>query len=128
MRLNRRLSFFACFVLPLSALTACQKPKVATQGSSGVEATYSLGTLRATLPHEARVPAVIAAADEAARARGYTVVSSTATEEHGRLVCRPPRSDSFPRVVVDARRISTGTKTTLEMQPMGDQDVCRSQR
>lgn len=104
----------------------CSKPHVAIQGTRGIEATYSLGTLSATLPHEATVPAVIAAADQTARARGYTVVSSAGTDERGRLVSRPPRSDSFPRVVIAAARTGTGTRVTLEMQPMGDQDLCRS--
>jgi hypothetical protein len=122
------MSFKVCAFVVVAALgvVGCAKPQVATQGSRGIEATYSLGTLKATLPMEATVPAVIAAADQSARARGYTVVTSTATDDRGRLVCRPPRSDSFPRVVVVAFRMSTGTKVTIEMQPMGDQDLCRS--
>ncbi len=108
------------------ALSGCSKPQIATQGSRGIEAKYSLGRLSATLPPEASVPATIAAADQTARARGYTVVSSYSTDERGNLVCRPPRSDSFPRVTIWANRVSAGTETTLELQPFGDQELCRS--
>ncbi|MFO0831158.1 MAG: hypothetical protein U0637_04845 [Phycisphaerales bacterium] len=107
-------------------LGACNKPQIASQGARGIQAKYSMGRLSATLPAEATVPAVIAAADQTARARGYTVVTNTATAEQGNLICRPPRSDSFPRVVIWANRSASGTDTTLAMEPFGDQDLCRS--
>jgi hypothetical protein len=78
------------------------------------------------LPPEVSVPSAIAASEQTVRSRGYSVVSSTATDDLGRLICRPPRSDSFPRVNIQSQRTGPGTALTIEVEPLGDQELSRS--
>ena len=95
-------------------------------GETETKAIYSGRTLTARLPAEARVPAVVAAADETFRARGYTVVRSSATEEVGEIIARPPRYNNYPRIVIDMDRATTATVVSLRYEPFGDEDLCRS--
>jgi hypothetical protein len=83
-------------------------------------------TLRANLPTESRVPAVMAAAEQTLRNRGYTIVSSAATEEKGEIIAHPPSSDRFPRVVIESSRGVSSTIVDVSVEPFGDQDLCRS--
>jgi hypothetical protein len=83
-------------------------------------------TLRANLPTESRVPAVVAAAEQTLRNRGYTIVTSTATEEKGEIIAHPPNSDHFPRLVIEASRGVSSTIVDVSAEPFGDQDLCRS--
>lgn len=102
-------------------------PVVKTQGRQGVvEATYARRTLSATLPASARVPAVIAAAEETVRARGYSVERSTSTEEVGVLVARPPRTTDFPVITIDADVVPNATRVRMTVSPFGDQEMSRS--
>jgi hypothetical protein len=113
-------------VVGLSFLGACS-PQAKVQGSNGdTVATYHRMTLRANLPAESRVPAVMAAADQTLRARGYTIVRSSATEEKGEVVAHPPRSDNLPRLVIESERGVSSTIVDLRVEPFGDQDLCRS--
>lgn len=107
-------------------LGGCARPMVATQGRSAITATYSFPTLSALLPPEARVPAVIAAAEDAMRARGYSIGDSTATDEMGKVIGRPPSTSSIPYAAVSAKRVWGGTRVEVEWQPLGDEAVCRS--
>jgi hypothetical protein len=109
----------------LSLLAACS-PQAKVQGNKDTVATYHRMTLRANLPDESRVPAVIAAADQTLRARGYTVVRSSATEEKGELVAHPPRTTNLPRIVIESERGVSSTIVDLRVDPFGDQDLCRS--
>jgi hypothetical protein len=105
-------------------LQACS-PQVQTQGKD-VMATYSGMTLRSNLPTETRVPAVIAAAEQTLRGRGYTVVRSNATEETGEIVAYAPRYNNFPRIVITSNRGVSSTVVDLRVEPFGDQELCRS--
>jgi hypothetical protein len=109
-----------------SCLGACS-PQVKSQGQhKDVTATYSTGTLTSTLPDTARVPAIIAAADQTLRARGYAVQRSNATEEVGEIVANAPRYNNYPRVKLRALRQSGGTNVEVSVEPFGDQELSRS--
>lgn len=114
-------------VLALSAVLVggCQAEQRA-QGTSGVMASYRIPTLSVQLPAEVRVPAVIAAADEECRSRGYSVASSSATEDAGRLVARPPRTSDYPEAIVEASTLGQGTRVEITVRPLGDQEWSRS--
>lgn len=123
---SRMLALSTFFPLCLAALAGC-KTTVQQQGNRGVNASYSLMTLSSDLPGPTRVPAVIAAAEQVVRARGYTVDTSEATDESGRLVARPPRTtDAYPRLVVSAHSLAQGAHVEINYQPMGDQELSRS--
>lgn len=118
----------ALAVLPfaLAALPGC-KAQQRAQGERGLVASYSGFTLSADLPAEARVPAIIAATEQTVRARGYTVDAIETTEEAGRLIARPPRTnDPYPRLVVNVSASGDASRITLTYQPLGDQELCRS--
>lgn len=123
--LSRTLAL-AVLPLALAALPAC-KAQQRAQGDRGLVASYSGFSLSADLPAEARVPAVVAAAEQTLRARGYTIDSNESTEESGRLIARPPRTnDPYPRLVVGVTASGDASHITLTYQPLGDQELCRS--
>lgn len=108
-------------------LGACvSKPQPLPQGRSMVMATYSAGELVTTLPEAARVQAVMAAADQTFAARAYSIKSREATDEFGKIIALPPRSSGYPRVIVTAQRVATGTRVVVEHSPWGDESSCRS--
>lgn len=118
-----------CGLLPalcLLLVPACQKPVVRAQGEGGIAATYSRPTLSARLPAGTRVPAVIAAADDTMRARGYSVQATGATEEAGTVEARPPRTTDWPKVDVRASVVADTTLVEISVSPWGDQELSRS--
>ncbi|MDX2130460.1 MAG: hypothetical protein SFY69_00215 [Planctomycetota bacterium] len=121
-----RLAATACAVsIVAGALGGCS-PAVKSHGQSGLEATYSARTLSAVLPASARIPAVVAAAEDTVRARGYAVVRADATEELGTLVARPPRTSDYPVLELTADLVPNGTRVRLVVKPFGDQEMSRS--
>ena len=112
-------------LLALLALPACS-PEAKVQGNQDTVATYHGMTLRANLPAESRVPAVIAAAEETLRARGYSITTSDSTEEKGEIIAHPPRYNNFPRILIESSRGVSSTVVDLRVEPFGDQDLCRS--
>jgi hypothetical protein len=111
----------------LVAFAAGCSPQVKTQGTNEtITAAYQGRTLKADLPAKARVPAVIAAADQTFRARGYAVQRSAATEEEGEIVANAPRYNNLPRVVLSATRTATATSVKVTVEPFGDQELSRS--
>ncbi|MEI7658558.1 MAG: hypothetical protein WCK33_10880 [Phycisphaerae bacterium] len=87
-----------------------------------VEANYSGRTLTVRLDPSVRVPRVMAALDEVLRDRGYSVASTTATEEAGEMIARGPRVITYPRVVINARQTSTACVVSMRNEPFGDKD------
>jgi hypothetical protein len=110
----------------LFALPACSTPMPVSQGQTNVMATYEYPSLSAVLPAQARVPAVIAAAESTVRARGYAVLDHASAEELGKVVARPPRTSDFPTVRIDAYRVFQGTKVVITFSPWGDNASSRS--
>jgi hypothetical protein len=72
------------------------------------------------------VPAVIAAADQTLRARGYSVRRSSSTEETGEIVANAPRYETYPRVVLTTSRHVDSTLVEVTVEPFGDQELSRS--
>ncbi len=101
-------------------LGACKSPMPLPQGKTGVMATYEYPTLHCVLPAAARVPAVVAAAEATARARGYAVSESNATEDVGVVVSKPPRTVTVPQTRVSVKRVFQGTKIEITYEPWGD--------
>lgn len=99
---------------------ACSTPMPLPHGKTGVMATYEHPTLHCVLPAAARVPAVVAAAEATARARGYTVSESNSTEEIGVVVAKPPRTVTVPEMRIDVKRVFQGTKAEITYEPWGD--------
>ena len=106
-------------------LNGCQG-RQAYQGSGETIATYKGSTLSAVIGAEHRVPTVLAAAEQAMRDRGYTIVSNASTDDAGTLIARPPRYNTFPRLMIFASVVSGGTKIELSYQPIGNEEVCRA--
>lgn len=98
----------------------CKTPVPLPQGKSGVMATYEGQTLHCVLPAAARVPAVVAAAEATARARGYSVSESNSTEEIGVVVAKPPRTVTVPQARITVKRVFQGTKVEVTYEPWGD--------
>ena len=116
-----RISLAAGLLVGLVApLTACSRP-VYPYGER-VEANYSGRTLTVRLDETVRVPRVMAAIDEVLRDRGYSVVSTTSTEEDGEVVARSPRVVTYPRLVIRARQSSTACVVSMRNEPFGDKD------
>ncbi|GJQ29923.1 MAG: hypothetical protein HBSAPP03_18070 [Phycisphaerae bacterium] len=108
-----------------ACLGACH-PTAQQHGSTRITAAYRLPTLRATLPESARVPAVITAAEQTVRTRGYSVESVEVTEEAGKLVVRPPRTNDLPKIVIQSHVEARATRVTLTVWPVGDEELARS--
>ncbi|CAG0998221.1 hypothetical protein PHYC_02700 [Phycisphaerales bacterium] len=116
----------ACVFLGGIALTGACSSVQKSQGSSGITASYKFRTLSVILPESARVPAVLAAAEQTVRARGYSVHKSASTEESGILIARPPRTGDYPSLTIEAAAVAHGTRVELTVAPFGDQEMSRS--
>lgn len=129
-RTTLSLSRALALLLAPALLTACSAQSK-TQGSNQdtvatYHATYRGWTLSTNLPAEARVPAVVAAAEQTLRARGYTITTSDSTEEEGEVVAHPPRTNNLPRIVIASARGVSSTTVDMRVEPFGDQELCRS--
>ncbi len=114
--------------IALATLTlagACA-PQPQYQGNSGLIATYKTRTLVADLPASASVPAVIAAAQDNFIGRGYSIPTSSTTDDVGMVVGIPPRVSDFPRVVVRATAQGKTTRVEIINEPFPDQSLARS--
>jgi hypothetical protein len=127
-----RLTTAALFCLTLalagvpSWIASGCAPQVNRHGDTRIPAAYTGRTLSARLPAEIRVPEVIAAFTAVLDERGYSVQSSTVTEESGHIVAHAPRFDNYPRVNIRAMQATTATVVELTNEPFGDQEQCRS--
>lgn len=95
-------------------------------GEMRVVAKYGGRSLFAEVPDSVRVPAVIAAADEVVRGRGYSVLRKEATEEVGVLASVPPAKDTIQRVMVHAEKGDHGTSIRVAYEPFPDRELCES--
>ena len=96
------------------------------QGERGLVGSYRAGTLSSVLPADVRVPAIMAAADAMFRDRGYTIVESSSTEDSGRMIARPPRYSSYPRMFMRVDVVERGTQVQFTYEPLPNEEVCRA--
>lgn len=121
----------AC-ALASGGLAGC-RTTTGTQGSSGVIGTHSFGTVRCTLPEEVKPAAVNAAAVQALRARGYTVLSSHTTMDKCRIEAVPAGVDPFEQITVEAcvvgggsNRAAPATELSVKRDPWSDEALVRT--
>ncbi|MBS0191326.1 MAG: DUF3568 family protein [Phycisphaerales bacterium] len=74
--------------LSLASLAGCQVTTKVEGATQQAVANYESGTLTATL--NAPPAAVLAAAEQTLRDRGYSIESNSSTKEQGAIVARPP--------------------------------------
>lgn len=102
--------------LALLALAGCESTPKQQGSQSQLTATYKMGALSAVIP--AKVPAVMAAAEQTLRDRGYAIESSASTTEQGGIVARPPAYNLGKTMKIDvASTTSDETSITLSAQP-----------
>lgn len=101
----------------------CAKPVPTSHGASGINATYAGRVLRADLPSGTRVPSVAAAAENAMRDRGYTIVRSETTEDNALIVGRPPRYSTGMEMVVTIATRGEGAEITLRYGTFGERST-----
>ncbi|HEX8876572.1 MAG TPA: DUF3568 family protein [Phycisphaerales bacterium] len=102
--------------LALLALAGCEATPKQQGSQSQLTATYKMGALSAVVP--AKVPAVMAAAEQTLRDRGYAIESSASTTEQGGIVARPPAYNLGKTLKVDiASTANDETSITLSAQP-----------
>ncbi|MBY0113174.1 MAG: DUF3568 family protein [Phycisphaerales bacterium] len=108
-----------CVVLvaaTLVALSACEATPKQQGSQSQLTATYKMGALSAVIP--AKVPVVMAAAEQTLRDRGYAIESSASTTEQGGIVARPPAYNLGKTIKIDVASTATDqTSITLSAQP-----------
>lgn len=120
----RAARMVACVAAAL-CLSGCETaPK--DEPVRSVRAAYSYPALSAILPEGNRVPAIIAAAEDTLRSRGYSIASSHSTEESGKIVARPPRTSDYPELTVRSSRLPEGARVEVRVTPFGDKDLSRS--
>lgn len=119
-------SLVACVLMLSGALLGGCQSTAKEKPVRGVSATYSYPTLSAVLPEGARVPSVLAAAEDTLRSRGYAIATSQTTEEAGKVIARPPRTSSYPTVTVRSERVEMGTRVMVSVSPIGDSDLSSS--
>ena len=96
------------------------------QGRGDVLAVYQYTTLTAEFPDQIAVPAVMASAESALRARGYSVTHSETTRDRGNVIAKGPSPDLLEKVVVNARLSRLGTRVEIRMDPVGGEPRARA--
>lgn len=102
--------------LALIALAGCEATPKQQGSQSQLTATYKMGALSAVVP--AKVPAVMAAAEQTLRDRGYAIESSASTTEQGGIIARPPAYNLGKTMKIDvASTAADETTITLSTNP-----------
>lgn len=104
---------------------ACATTKTSATAPGEVH-TSTGGTVSTVLPSNLQMATVMAAAEEMFRDRGYAIVESNFTDEQGRLVARPPRYSSFPRMNMNANSTESGIRVEFDYVPLPNREVCRA--
>lgn len=129
------LSAVGCAALLMASLMMLPGCRTTTgsQGASDITGTHSFGTVTCTLPEEVKPAAVNAAAVQALRARGYTVLSSNTTLDRCRIEAVPAGIDPFEQITVEARVIGGGsnrtapaTELSVKRDPWADEALVRT--
>lgn len=114
MKMHRVFALIA--PLALLALNGCEATPKQQGSQSQLTATYKMGALSAVIP--AKVPAVMAAAEQTLRDRGYAIESSASTTEQGGIIARPPAYNLGKTMKIDvASTAADETTITLSTYP-----------
>lgn len=117
---------FACVLLGVGAMGGCQA-SVASQGSRrDVVASYQFRTLESHLGPEVQVLTVRAAAEQALRGRGYSILESTGAADRARVVAKGPNTGDWDRVVVESWLASRSTGISITFEPLGSESQSRA--
>ena len=106
-------------------LSACQSSYRA-QGNDGTVGTYSYGRASVRIAEPLRIQTIIAAANTALRARGYTIESTESTADAGRIVARQPDFKSFEKLVISAALVPGAVEISITQQPFGNEERSRA--
>lgn len=111
----------------LVMLAGCER-QYSLHGNSEdrIVAAYRGRTLSADLPPRAEPAAVLAAAEQVFRGRGYTIVEHRSTKDEGMIAATPPGKATMPRMFVRAAPSKFGTLVELSYEPFGDERLSRS--
>ena len=109
----------------LFSLAACQST-YRPQGTGGTVGAYRFGRASVRISDPVRIPAIIAAANAALRARGYTIESMQSTADQGCIIARQPDSHSFDKLVVSANLVPGAVEINITRQPFGDEERSRA--
>ena len=110
MKLSRLVLCAAPFVVV--ALSGCEATPKQQGSQSQLTATYKMGALSAVVP--AKVPAVMAAAEQTLRDRGYAIESSASTTEQGGIIARPPAYNLGKTMKIDVAS-TANDETTISL-------------
>ena len=110
MKLSRLVVCAAPFVVV--ALSGCEATPKQQGSQSQLTATYKMGALSAVVP--AKVPAVMAAAEQTLRDRGYAIESSASTTEQGGIIARPPAYNLGKTMKIDVAS-TANDETTISL-------------
>lgn len=99
---------------------------VGSLNDSGLTATYSMGTMTTDVTGgRVGVREVASAAEASFRRRGYTVRSSSISDDGARVAGSEVGSGNFQATIVSASNISNGVRIEVHCEPFGDQDKSR---
>ncbi|MFN9993835.1 MAG: hypothetical protein ACK54H_10855 [Phycisphaerales bacterium] len=123
----RSSSIVSLCVLSLVGLWsgACATTKTAATNPGEVH-TSTGGTVSAVMPASVTMQMLMTAAEEMFRDRGYAIVESNYTEDGGRLIARPPRYSSYPRMNMNATMKDSGILVEFDYVPLPNREVCRA--
>lgn len=110
--------------LAAAALAGCQAQPQAV-GTTGVQAEYGLGRLKAEVDPKVSILALSTAAEIALRERGYAIDSRSATQDRASVVAKRPLGPSWEQVQVFAYQTSSGSGLTIWVTPLGDEVTSR---
>lgn len=116
--------FIAIFIIAAAttAPVGCTA-RARVESRPGITATYAFRTLHTELEPTVSVLTAIAAAEQALRARGYSITKSVSCEDKGLVVAKPPGASSrdLNKAVVESRVTKTGTSIQVRVEPFGDE-------
>lgn len=122
------LSTAATGALTLAVLAAAGCTSSALHGRSQLQADYSVRELSTVLPAEVTVAQAAAAAERALLQGGFVLTERTVTADGARLVGAAPSRSGLgpdPRPMVALRPVAGGTRTTITLEPFGDEETSR---
>jgi hypothetical protein len=126
-KVSRRAKSATLAAAIVAALSGCT-PSLYTHGNDRpILAAYSNQNLRATLPADVPVLTAHAAALDAARARGYTIVRESGTADRAMILARAHGEDKgWDDLQVDTFLVMGGTRVIINTGSAGNEAQARA--